>query len=168
MIVQLHKVRILLLSLWIGAAIFFSAVVAPTAFRVLRAFNLPNAGEIAGTIVNQALGVLNTAGFIISLLLLALAFPFRKTYTRTRFILHNALLGVIAISTGIGEWVIAAKMRTLRAAMSLPIDRIDLSDPGRVAFQTLHGYSVAALSVAIIAALIAFFVMANPVRRVED
>lgn len=168
MTAQLHKIRILLLSLWIGAAIFFSAVVAPTAFRVLRAFNLPNAGEIAGTIVNQALGVVNTAGFIISLLLLALVFPFRRNYNRTRFIIQNLLLGVIAISTGIGEWVIAAKMRSLRAAMSLPIDRIDLSDPGRVAFQTLHGYSVAALSVAIIAALIAFFVMANSVRRTDD
>jgi hypothetical protein len=168
MTAQLYKIRILLLSLWIGAAIFFSAVVAPTAFRVLRAYNLPNAGEIAGAIVNQALGVVNTAGFIISLLLLALAFPFRTNYSRTRFILQNVLLGVIAISTGIGEWVIAAKMRTLRAAMSLPIDRIDLSDPGRVAFQTLHGYSVAALSVAIIAALIAFFVMANRPLRIED
>jgi hypothetical protein len=168
MIVQLHKVRILLLSLWIGAAIFFSAVVAPTAFRILRAFNLPNVGEIAGTIVNQALSKVNTAGFIISLLLLASAFPLRKSYSRTRFVLQNVLLALIAISTGIGEWVIAAKMRTLRAAMSLPIDRIDFSDPGRVAFQTLHGYSIAALSVAIIAALIAFFLMANPVWRTED
>ncbi|MDQ5844455.1 MAG: DUF4149 domain-containing protein [Acidobacteriota bacterium] len=168
MTVQLHKVRILLLSLWIGAAIFFSAVVAPTAFRVLRAFNLPNAGEIAGAIVNQALGVVNTAGFIISLLLLASTFPLRRNYSRTRFVLQNILLGVIAISTGIGEWVIAAKMRALRAAMSLPIDRIDLSDPGRVAFQTLHGYSVAALSIAIIAALIAFFVIATPVRHVDE
>lgn len=168
MIVQLHKVRILLLSLWIGAAIFFSAVVAPTAFRVLRAFNLPHAGEIAGAIVNQALGVVNTAGFIISLLLLASTFPFRRNYSRTRFVLQNVLLGVMAISTGIGEWVIAAKMRALRAAMSLSMDRVDLSDPGRVAFQTLHGYSVAALSIAIIVALIVFFVMANPARHVDE
>lgn len=167
MIVQLNIIRILLLGLWIGAAIFFSAVVAPTAFRVLRAFNLPNAGEVAGTIVSHALGTLNTTGFIISLLLLALAFPFRKNYSRTGFVLQNVLLGVIAISTGVGEWVIAARMRTLRAALRLPIDQVDLSDPGRVAFQTLHGYSVAALSVAIIAALIAFFVMANRIRRLE-
>lgn len=168
MTAQLHKVRILLLSLWMGAAIFFSAVVAPTAFRVLRAFNLPNAGEIAGTIVNQALSTVNKTGFIISLLLLALAFPFRRNYSRARSILQNVLLGLMAIATGIGEWVIATKMRTLRAAMSLPIDRIDLSDPGRVAFQTLHSYSVAALSVAIIAALIAFFLIANPIRRTEE
>jgi hypothetical protein len=52
-------------------------------------------------------------------------------------------------------------MRGLRAAMAVPIDQVAISDPLRVAFQTLHGYSVAALSVAIIAALIAFFVIAQ-------
>jgi hypothetical protein len=52
-------------------------------------------------------------------------------------------------------------MRGLRSAMGVPIDQVAISDPLRVAFQTLHGYSVAALSVAIIAALIAFFVIAQ-------
>jgi hypothetical protein len=168
MLTQLNKVRILLLGSWIGAAIFFSAVVAPAAFRTLRSYGVPNSGEIAGTIVNQTLSVVNTAGFAISLLLLIAVFAFRKHYSRGSLIVQNILFAIMAVSTGIGEWVIAAKMRTLRAAMRLPIDQIDLRDPARVAFQALHSYSVAALSVAIIAALIGFFVIASVPQRSHE
>jgi hypothetical protein len=59
---------------------------------------------------------------------------------------------IVAIATGLGEWVIAARMRGLRAAMHGQIDQIPLNDPNRMAFAVLHGYSVAALSVAMIAA----------------
>jgi hypothetical protein len=68
---------------------------------------------------------------------------------------------LVTIATGIGNWVIAARMRELRTAMGIPIDQVATSDALRVAFQALHGYSVAALSIAIIAALIAFFVIAQ-------
>ena len=132
---------------------------APSAFQVSRAFNLPNAGEVAGSIVTRTLSVVNISGFVISLLLLVLAFALRKTYSRGAVIAQVVLLALVALSTAVGEWVIAARMRGLRTAMAIPIDQVSMSDPLKVAFQTLHGYSVAALSVAIIAALIAFFVI---------
>jgi hypothetical protein len=160
----LNNLRLLLLAAWLGAAIFFSAVVAPGAFRVLRAFILPNAGEIAGAIVTRTLSFINTTGFIVSLLLIVFAFVLRKTYARQTFTLQIILLALLAISTSVGEWVIAARMRALRASMQLPIDQVSAADPARLAFDALHGYSVAALSIAIIAGLIAFFVIAN--RRI--
>ena len=159
----LNNVRLLLVALWLGAAIFFSAVAAPGVFHVLRAFGLSNANEIAGTIVTRALGVVNTSGFILSLLLIVTAFALRESYGRRSLILQIVLLAVVAVTTGLGEWVIAARMRGLRAAMHAPIDQVPMSDPRHVAFATLHGYSVTALGIAIIAALIAFFVIANRV-----
>lgn len=157
----LNNIRLLLLASWLGAAVFFSAAVAPSAFRVLRAFNLPNASEIAGAIVTRTLSVVNTSGFILSVLLLITAFVLKEGYGRRAFILQTVLLVIVAVTTGVGEWVIAAKMRGLRAAMHTTIDQIPVGDPSRVAFDALHGYSVTALSIAIIAALIAFFVIAN-------
>jgi hypothetical protein len=160
----LNNIRLLLLASWLGAAIFFSAAVAPSAFRVLRAFNLPNASEIAGALVTRTLSVVNISGFIFSLLLLLIAFVLKEGYTRRGFILQTVLLLIMAITTGIGEWVIAAKMRGLRAGLRTTVDQLPPSDPSRVAFDALHGYSVTALSIAIIAALIAFFVIANRAR----
>lgn len=159
-----NNIRMLLLASWLGAAIFFSAAVAPSAFRVLRTFDVPNANEIAGTIVGRTLAIVNTSGFIVSLILLLSAFALKESYGRRSFIFQLILLLIVAITTGVGEWVIAARMRGLRAAMGLAIDQVPVDDPNRMAFAALHGYSVATLGAAIIAALIAFFVMANRVE----
>ncbi|MFN2493056.1 MAG: DUF4149 domain-containing protein [Pyrinomonadaceae bacterium] len=160
----LNQIRMLLVASWLGAAIIFSAVVAPTVFRVLRTFDLPNANEIAGTIVTQTLAVVNISGFIVSLLVLITAFALKQIFTRRALVVQVILLSILAITAGLGEWVISAKMRGLRNLMHLPIDQIPLNDPNRIAFAALHGYSVAALGVAIVAGLIAFFVIANPAK----
>ncbi len=160
----LNDVRLLLIALWLGAAVYFSSVVAPSVFSVLRGFQLPNVGEIAGTLVTRTLSVVNVSGLIISLFLLVTAFAFGKGLGKRSFFLELASLTVVAVSTGAGQWVIAAKMRALRVAMVLPVDRVPIDDPRRVAFNRLHGYSVTALSIAIIAALIAFLVIAYRAR----
>ena len=70
-------------------------------------------------------------------------------------------LAIMAIMTGLGHWVIGARLAALRAAMQLPIDQIALPDPRRIEFDRLHQYSVAALSVAMIAGLIGFVILAS-------
>ena len=161
MLSALNNLRLLLIAAWVGAAVFFSAAVAPAAFQVSRGFDLQNAGEVAGAMVNRTLGVINISGFVISALLIAVTVLLKKSYKVSSLIAQLVLLAVVAVSTAVGEWVIAARMRDLRAAMTIPIQEVASGDPMRVAFQTLHGYSVAALSIAIIAALIAFLLMAR-------
>lgn len=157
--------RLILLACWFGAALFFGAVVAPAAFGVLRSFNLSNASEIAGAVVTRSLSVVNVAGFLIALLLLATVILRRNYSSRMSFIIECICLGLIALATGIGHWVIAARMRALRAAMVLPIDQIAADDARRIAFNSLHGYSVNALSLAMIAALVGMVLMARGLRN---
>ena len=164
----INHLRIALLGAWLGIAIYFSAVVAPSAFGILRSFSLANASEIAGTIVTRTLYVVNMSGLLLSLLLLASAFTVKKCYGRASFILHNGLLIIIAISAAIGEWVIAARMRGLREAMRGQIDHVPLDDPARIAFAALHGYSVAALSIAMIAALVAVVLMISSGEKLSE
>ncbi len=154
-----NHIRMSLLASWLAIAIYFSAVVAPSAFGVLRSFGLTNASEVAGSVVTRTLYAVNISGLVISLLLLVSSFAVKKYYIRAAFILHNALLAGVMILTAIGEWVIASRMRGLRAAMQGQIDSVPLNDPNRMAFAALHGYSVTALSVAMAAALIAVFIM---------
>ena len=132
---------------------------------MLRSFGLPNAGEIAGTIVTRSLSVINIAGFLIALLLLVTLILWRNSSGRASFIVECICLAVIALATGVGHWLIAARMRALRAAMVLPIDQIAADDPRRVAFNSLHGYSVNALGLAMIAALVALVLMARDLRH---
>ena len=153
--------RLLLLGLWLGAAIFFGAAVAPALFGVLHGANLANANELAGTIVSRLLSIINRGGFEISLFLIVTAYFMNRNESRLRRLAEMISLAIMAIMTGVGHWVIAARMSALRAAMQGHIDQIALSDPRRIAFDSLHGYSVTVMAVAMLAGLVAFVIIAR-------
>ncbi|HEX9918401.1 MAG TPA: DUF4149 domain-containing protein, partial [Pyrinomonadaceae bacterium] len=67
----LGDARLLLVGMWLGAAVLFSFGVAPSAFAVLPA------REWAGAIVTRIIGIVNVSGFALALLLLATAFARR-------------------------------------------------------------------------------------------
>ena len=153
--------RLLLIALWLGGAVFFSAAVAPSAFAVLRARGVPYANEAAGSIVTRTLGVVNTGGFAVALLLLLSAFLFRREVARRAFLAETFALALVCAATAVGQWVIAARMVALRAAMGRPIDDVPADDSLRLTFGAWHGYSVAALAVAIVAAAVALLLIAR-------
>jgi len=151
--------------MWLGSAVFFSAVVAPGAFAVLRSYQTFNANEIAGAIVNRGLTAINVSGFVIGLICLAAGLlKFRKVPLKY-FILEITSLSVLTIATAIGHWLIAANMHALRLTFTVPVDQITAGDPRRIRFDTLHAYSVKALSVAMIAAIAGFVMVALRTRR---
>jgi len=146
--------------MWLGAAVFFSASVAPNVFGVLRRADLANASSLAGSIVSPLLSALNRAGFEIAIFLLVMSFFLTVGQTLIRRAAHLISLAVVAIATGVGHWYIAARIATLRAAMALPIDQVSPTDERRIAFDNLHRYSVILFAVAIVAAAVAFFLIA--------
>lgn len=150
-----RDVRLLIIAIWLGSAVFFSVAVAPSVFSVLPS------RELAGAVVSRTLGIINTGGFVIGLALIASAFLYRNVVSKRAFLLEMVSLVLIAISTGIGKWVIAAQMQALRGSMGRPIDEVAQSDPLRIAFNSLHGYSVSALSIAMVAAIVAFLLIAR-------
>ncbi|HEY6118806.1 MAG TPA: DUF4149 domain-containing protein [Pyrinomonadaceae bacterium] len=155
----LDDIKFFGLAFWLGTATFFSFVVAPSAFLVLRQFRLPNASEIAGTIVTRSLSVINLSGFFLGLLLLVLTFLTARRIGKIYLIVQLGLLAVMTVATSIGHWLIAARMRAIRARLELPIDQIALDDQRRLAFDNLHHYSVLALGFAMLAALIAILII---------
>ncbi len=150
---MLQATRLLLIAMWLGAALFFSATVAPSAFAVLAASR-----ELAGAIVSRTLVVVNISGFVIGVLLLISAPLFyakRKAARRAEMI----ALAVVALATGAGQWIIRARLEQLRLLMKVPVDAVAATDPLRILFGQWHVYSVMALGLALIAALMAFVLM---------
>lgn len=152
----------MLLGLWLGAAVFFGAAVAPTVFGVLRGAQLPNANELAGMMVTRILAMINRGGFEISLFLIVTGYFLSRKESRLVRFAEMISLAIMAIMTGVSHWIISARMLALRTAMQAPIDQIASADPRRVAFDALHGYSVAAMGIAIVAGLVAFLIIARP------
>jgi hypothetical protein len=151
---------LLLLGMWLGAAVFFSASVAPNVFRVLRATDLANASSLAGSIISPLLSTLNRAGFEIAIFLLVMSFFLTAGQTLLRRVAHLLSLAILATTTAVGHWVIAARIAALRAAMNLPVDQISPNDERRIAFDNLHRYSVMVFAGAVLAATVAFVLIA--------
>ena len=156
--------RLILCSLWLGAAVFFSAVVAPSAFGVLRSFNQSNASQVAGDIVARNLAIINVAGLIVGLFLLLSWFVVRGR-RRATSITDFICASLIIVCTGISRWLFAPRLRDLRIAIALPFDQVPINDGRRMAFDSLHGYSVNALALAMIAALVTIILIASSGRN---
>jgi hypothetical protein len=153
--VVVRDMRLLLIAVWLGAALFFSFAVAPSAFRVLPT------RELAAAIVGRTLFIVNTGGFVIGLLLLLSAPLRRELVSRMTFRLEVAALLLLTAVAATGQWIITARIESLRAQIGRPIDELAQSDPLRQAFASAHGLSVLALSTGMIAALVALLLIAR-------
>lgn len=148
-------IRLLLLGLWLGAAVFFIAV-AQSSFAVLPT------RELAGAVVGRTLSVLNYAGLAISVVLILSSFIVRRTANKFWLWTERVLLILIAAACAAGQFVIGLMLASVRGQMGgRPIDEIPADDPLRMQFNNLHEASVWVLMAAMAAALIAFFIIAN-------
>ncbi|HEY0458469.1 MAG TPA: DUF4149 domain-containing protein [Pyrinomonadaceae bacterium] len=157
----LSNIRLLLIGLWLGAAVFFSFAVAPSAFGVLRERQVATFLEHAGAIVSQNLMIVNISGLVIGLILLATSFVGAGATNRFLLWTERILLLLLTAACAVGQFVIALWLRFVKAEIGKPIDEIALDDPLRIKFSNLHEYSVWVLVAAMIAALIAFFIISG-------
>jgi hypothetical protein len=153
--------RTLLIALWLGAALFFSFAVAQSAFAVLPS------RELAGSVVNRTLAIINYSGLVVGLILLATSFVSRRSLSRAKLRAEQFSLLLLTAACAFGQFFIAAKLRGLREQINRPIDELASNDPLRVAFGSLHGYSVMVLAAALVAAIIVFFLLAGRARNTE-
>ena len=157
----LSNIRLLLLGLWLGAAVFFSFAVAPSAFAVLRNLQIANSSSVAGEIVSRNLMIINLSGLIIGLIVLASSFAGSALANRFALWTERIMLLILTLACAVGQFVIALWLRFVKAEIGKPIDEIALDDPLRIKFNNLHEYSVWVLIVAMIAAIIAFFIISG-------
>jgi hypothetical protein len=135
---------VLLSSLWIGAVVFFGAVVARSAFRVLPTRTL------AGELVGDTLPSLFVTGMLLGVVLVLAALPAGEAARAARI----ALGALTAVLCGVGQFVINARLHRIRSSLSTPIDALAPGDPLRAEFGRLHGMSVGALGLAMLASAI--------------
>lgn len=143
----------LMLAVWLGSMVFFSFAVAPSAFAVLPT------RELAGAIVTSTIGKVEMLGLIIGPLLFILqltAWRPRAASAKTRVLRALLLLMMIAAAAASRFWV-SAKLVSLRQAMGGMIDNIPVTDPLRIEFNALHGYSVGLMGACMLAGFVVLF-----------
>ena len=158
----LGDVRLLLIAVWLGAAVFFSFAVAPSAFAVLPT------RDLAGAVVGRTLAIINVGGFVVSLLMLASAPMARAASSRRATAVEASALAALAVSTAVNQWVVAARIESLRRMMNRPIEEVAQTDPLRGAFNNQHRLSVILLTIGMLAAAVALPLVARRGRRLSS
>ena len=156
--------RLLLLGLWLGAAVFF-IVVAQVAFASLPA------RDLAGNIVSRTLAILNYAGIGIALITVLTSLIVPDGIRRIGVWAERALLIILGLACAVSQFVISWWMLMVRTQMGKPIDEVAADDPLRIQFDNLHEYSAWLLLAAIAAALLTFVILAlrsAPVAAKKD
>ena len=132
----LRYLMLLSLIVWLGGLIFFSFVVAPTAFTVLPTRHL------AGSVVSRSLNALHWMGLISGLVFLITSLlNFRYTIGSAHpFAARHLLVVIMLVLTCVSQFGISPRMASLRASVG-EIDNVPLNDPARVQFNDLHHWS---------------------------
>ena len=132
----LRYLMLLSLVVWLGGLIFFSFVVAPTAFSVLPSRHL------AGSVVSRSLSALHWMGLASGVVFLVTSMLHARLSTGSPHPLaarHVLILCMLAL-TAVSQFAISPKMATLRAEVG-EIDNVPADNPARVQFNSLHAWS---------------------------
>ena len=130
---------VLLVALWMGAALLTITVVAPGAFAVLPT------RAMAGDMVGRVLPVVFAGAIVVPVLVLWIA-PVAR---RSPFAIAASLLSALSAAAALA--VVNPRIAALRVVTVVPIDQLSPGDPRRALFGLLHVASVALLGVAVLA-----------------
>ena len=144
---------IVLLALWLGAAVVVAGVVAPAAFAVLPSRTL------AGALVGRVLPVLFWSGAAVGVLaaVLARAVPDGR--------MRLACMLAVTVACLSAQLIVAPRIEAVRRSVEGPIDALAREDARRIAFGRLHGASVALLGAAAVAATAALLLTVTHFTR---
>ncbi len=160
-----HSLVYLVLGLWLGALVFFGAVLAPIAFSQLPPlFATPAAGiHAAGLVVGGSLVRLHWIGLFCGLIFLVVSVLARAHY---RTIIPQALLVlVMMLLTGYSQFSIIPRMDTARDSVGGNVDAVAANNPGREIFDRLHQQSVHVEALVLLCGLGALAATAHWSRR---
>jgi uncharacterized membrane protein len=133
----LRFVQVFALGTWVGSIFYFSAAVAPAAFRVLQ-----NQDQ-AGLLVEFTLGRLHTLGVVagVMFLLASAILAMSSSGSGKSLLLPATGVAVMLILTVISQHFVIRRMVNLRRQM-VSVAGTPKANPLRVEFDRLHHWSV--------------------------
>jgi hypothetical protein len=145
-------VQLAVLALWLGAAAFMSAAVAPALFAALPT------RALAGDVVGRLLPTVFYSGIVVGVFVVAVDVWVAGAWRWNTLTISSL---AIAVSCAIAQWIVSPRIERVRAQIPGPIESLPLDDARRVAFGRLHGISVGWLGLAMVAAAVGLVVCAR-------
>jgi uncharacterized membrane protein len=152
----LRFLMLLSLVVWIGGLIFFAFVLAPTAFQVLPSTHL--AGDLVGRALNKLHWIAIISGIVF--MIASLLYSYLAQGSAHLFAMRHILICLMLALTLFSQFWIIPRMDTLRAQVG-DFAAVPLTDPARVQFDALHGWSTRVESAVLILGLVAVYLTAS-------
>jgi uncharacterized membrane protein len=133
----LRFLQVFALGAWVGSIFYFSAAVAPGAFRVLPS------QDLAGVLVEFTLRRLHTLGVIAAIVFLfaSAALAISAAIPSKPLLLPSVGVAIMLILTVVSQHIVIRRMMNLRREM-VSVAATPVDDPLRVEFDRLHRVSV--------------------------
>lgn len=131
---------------WLGAMVFVSVVLAPTAFVML------GSRQQAGDLVAATLNILYLSGYILGPALVLVSVTMQPRARSLPWGMRTILLILMTVSTLVSREIVGQKLLGLRQAMGTMIERVPAGDPLRLQFRQWHQVSVLLMLFNIVAA----------------
>ena len=143
-------IEVLLLGVWLGAMGFFGFAVPQSGFAVLPT------REMVGLLVTSTITKVEILGMVIGPLLIVIQLISWRARSGARSVRLNLIVLMLA-AAAISHFWITPEIVRLRKAMGPVLESFPPTDPLRVQFDHLHGYSVGLLMAAMICGVITLF-----------
>jgi hypothetical protein len=153
-VIVLRYLYVVALVLWVGGLVVAGALVAPSVFGVLQAWNESEGRVLAGRVFGEVLLRLTWLSYAMGGIMFITLTLHRLLGARPlRYGIRVAILGVMLVMMMVtGFWLIP-QLDAIQADVKGPVAELPDTDPRRVEFNRLHGLSNILFSITAIGGL---------------
>ena len=156
--ILLRYLYILALVVWLGGIVVAGAVVAPSIFGVLEAWNPLDGRVLAGRVFGEVLRRLYWVGYAMAALMFVALTLHRLLGARPiKYGVRAVILALMVTCTLIADYHVGPQVATIQARVSGPVSMLPEGDPMKTEFNRLHGLANILLSLTVVGGLALLF-----------
>lgn len=151
----LRYLYVVALVLWVGGLVVAGALVAPSVFGVLEAWNASQGRVLAGRVFGDVLLRLTWLSYAMGgIMFIALTLHRLLGARPVRYGVRVAIMGLMLVMMMVtGFWLIP-QVDAIQAGVTGPVAELPATDPRRVEFNRLHGLSNVLFAITAIGGLV--------------
>ncbi|HJU42157.1 MAG TPA: DUF4149 domain-containing protein [Vicinamibacterales bacterium] len=152
--IVLRYLYVLALVLWVGGLVVAGALVAPSVFGVLQAWNESQGRVLAGRVFGEVLLRLTWLSYAMGgIMFIALTLHRLLGARPVKYGIRVGIMGVMLVMMMITGFVLIPQVDAIQAEVQGPVAELPDTDPRRIEFNRLHGLSNILFSITAIGGL---------------
>lgn len=140
--ILLRYLYVVALVLWVGGLIVAGALVAPSVFGVLQAWNEAEGRVLAGRVFGEVLLRLTWLSYAMGVIMFVTLTLHRLLGARPpKYGVRVGIMAVMLVMMAAMGFYILPQVNAIQATVTGPVSALAITDPMRVEFDRLHGLS---------------------------